>query len=51
MGEICGHIKSKACLGTYGPRVAVQSPEMAAYLGPQKHQGVLLLAEPLWLSL
>ena len=35
MGEICGHIKSKACLGTYGPRVAVQSPEMAAYLGPQ----------------
>lgn len=31
MGEICGHRKSKACLGTYGPREAVQSPEMAAY--------------------
>ena len=31
MGEVCGHRKSKACLGTYGPCAAVQSPEMAAY--------------------
>lgn len=31
MGEIHGHRKGKACLGIYGLRVAVQSPEMAAY--------------------
>lgn len=51
MGEVCGHRKSKACLGTYGPCAAVQSPEMAAYFRFSETSGVVTVAETPLLSL